>query len=93
MSPFVSSSGHGAEAVEGVDRSLELVPAGIPGPVDAGGPTTLAPAFLPMGPLGAALGDEPLVQLQAGSGEDSIHLGRPQRGVGSGIIGDLGIRV
>lgn len=51
VSPFVEPSGHGAEAFEGVDRSLDLVSAGIPGSVEAGGPTALAAALLPMGPL------------------------------------------
>jgi hypothetical protein len=57
VSPFVESSGHGAEAFEGVDRSFDLVPAAIPGPVEADGPAALAATLLPVGPLVAALGD------------------------------------
>ncbi|MEH0541537.1 site-specific integrase [Streptomyces sp. B21-105] len=38
-------------------------------------------------------GPEALVESQASSGEHSIHLGRPQHGVGSGIVGYLGVWV
>lgn len=38
-------------------------------------------------------GPGPLLGSQASSGKDAIHLGQPQRRVGSGVVGYLGVRV